>query len=317
LKTIALAAISILLVTTLIPLTLPQASAASTLYGIAKSGQGPSTLYSIDPTTGNSNLIGAIGFNGCSAMDFLGTVLYATCFNSNNIHVLITINTANGQGQEVGPTNIGNLNWDRNPGMSFNPSDNVLFAFFLNSNNFAIHDVGTININTGQASSIGASGVDGGGNGLAFTSDSTLYHARTFGSTSTLNTINQISGLSSTLHTVAWPTFGNTVFPIPNAMELDLSSGLIFASLGGTGSNARGLATIDPQTGVTNAIGITIDNLDSIAFLPMEQQVAGELLPLDNTALFLAGIQSMTVWMIPTVLGLAGVGVYLVKFRKQ
>jgi len=45
--------------------------------------------------------------------------------------------------------------------------------------------------------------------------------------------------------------------------------------------------------------------------------VAGELLPLDSTALFLAGIQSMTVWMVPTVLGLAGAGVYLVKFRKQ
>jgi len=43
--------------------------------------------------------------------------------------------------------------------------------------------------------------------------------------------------------------------------------------------------------------------------------VAGKLLPLDSTALFLAGIQSMTVWMIPTVLGLAGVGVYLVKYR--
>ena len=46
-------------------------------------------------------------------------------------------------------------------------------------------------------------------------------------------------------------------------------------------------------------------------------QVAGELLPLDSTALFLAGIQSMTVWMIPTVLGLAGAGVYLVKFRAR
>jgi len=46
-------------------------------------------------------------------------------------------------------------------------------------------------------------------------------------------------------------------------------------------------------------------------------QVAGELLPLDSTALFLAGIQSMTVWMIPAVLGLAGAGVYLVKFRKH
>ena len=43
--------------------------------------------------------------------------------------------------------------------------------------------------------------------------------------------------------------------------------------------------------------------------------VAGEIIPIDNSALFLAGIQSMTVWMIPTVLGLAGAGVYLVKFR--
>ncbi len=43
--------------------------------------------------------------------------------------------------------------------------------------------------------------------------------------------------------------------------------------------------------------------------------VAGELLPLDTSALMIAGLTSMSVWMIPTVLGLAGVGVYLVKFR--
>jgi len=47
------------------------------------------------------------------------------------------------------------------------------------------------------------------------------------------------------------------------------------------------------------------------------EPVGGELLPIDNTALLLAGMQSMTVWMIPTVLGLAGAGVYLVKFRKN
>ena len=45
--------------------------------------------------------------------------------------------------------------------------------------------------------------------------------------------------------------------------------------------------------------------------------VAGELLPLDSTALMIAGLTSMTVWMVPAVAGLAGVGVYLVKFRKQ
>jgi len=50
---------------------------------------------------------------------------------------------------------------------------------------------------------------------------------------------------------------------------------------------------------------------------PPETQVAGELLPIDSSALMIAGLTSMSVWMVPTVLGLAGAGVYLVKFRKQ
>jgi len=47
------------------------------------------------------------------------------------------------------------------------------------------------------------------------------------------------------------------------------------------------------------------------------QQVAGELLSLDTSALMIAGLTSMSVWMVPAVAGLAGVGVYLVKFRKH
>jgi len=46
-------------------------------------------------------------------------------------------------------------------------------------------------------------------------------------------------------------------------------------------------------------------------------QVAGELLPLNTSALMIAGLTSMTVWMVPAIAGLAGVGVYLVKFRKH
>ena len=44
-------------------------------------------------------------------------------------------------------------------------------------------------------------------------------------------------------------------------------------------------------------------------------QVAGELLPLDNSALMIAGLSSMSVWMVPAIAGLAGAGVYLVKHR--
>ena len=46
-------------------------------------------------------------------------------------------------------------------------------------------------------------------------------------------------------------------------------------------------------------------------------QVAGELLPIDSSPLMIAGLTSMTVWMVPAIAGLAGAGVYLVKFRKH
>jgi len=51
--------------------------------------------------------------------------------------------------------------------------------------------------------------------------------------------------------------------------------------------------------------------------LTISHLVAGELLPLNTSALMIAGLTSSAVWMVPTILGLAGVGVYLVKFRKQ
>jgi len=60
----------------------------------------------------------------------------------------------------------------------------------------------------------------------------------------------------------------------------------------------------------------SFDGCSAICEIEFEE-VAGELLPLDTSALMIAGLTSMTVWMIPTVLGLAGAGVYLVKFRKQ
>jgi hypothetical protein len=43
--------------------------------------------------------------------------------------------------------------------------------------------------------------------------------------------------------------------------------------------------------------------------------VAGELLPLDSTALLIGGLSSMSVFMIPAVAGIAGAAVYLVKHR--
>jgi len=43
--------------------------------------------------------------------------------------------------------------------------------------------------------------------------------------------------------------------------------------------------------------------------------IGGELLPIDSTALLLAGIQSSAIWMLPVLVGAAGVGAFYIKTR--
>ena len=43
--------------------------------------------------------------------------------------------------------------------------------------------------------------------------------------------------------------------------------------------------------------------------------IGGELIPLDTTALLLAGVQSVSMWMIPVILAGAGIGVFVIKRR--
>ena len=45
--------------------------------------------------------------------------------------------------------------------------------------------------------------------------------------------------------------------------------------------------------------------------------VGGEFLPIDSTALLLAGFQTSAIWILPAVAGLAGTGYYLIRFRNK
>ena len=57
--------------------------------------------------------------------------------------------------------------------------------------------------------------------------------------------------------------------------------------------------------------GITMAHCELVVSHP----VAGKLLSLDTSALMIAGLTSSAVWMVPAIAGLAGVAVYLVKFK--
>jgi hypothetical protein len=45
--------------------------------------------------------------------------------------------------------------------------------------------------------------------------------------------------------------------------------------------------------------------------------VSGEILNINTTTLFISGLTSSAIWMAPTILGIAGAGIYLVKFRSN
>ena len=66
----------------------------------------------------------------------------------------------------------------------------------------------------------------------------------------------------------------------------------------------------DPPDGVTCDAACQL-----IPQPPTDPAVAGELLPMNTSALMIAGLSSMSIWMVPTILGLAGAGIYFVKYR--
>lgn len=57
-----------------------------------------------------------------------------------------------------------------------------------------------------------------------------------------------------------------------------------------------------------------IENVE-VDLLGVEPVVGGELLPIYNTALMLAGIQSSAIWMLPALAGIAGAGAYYIRTR--
>jgi len=77
--------------------------------------------------------------------------------------------------------------------------------------------------------------------------------------------------------------------------------------------------TLDPDSAIPTQWEHVTFSPAGISEIPpvVEQPVAGELLSIDSSALVIAGLTSMSIWMIPTVLGLAGAGIYLVKFRTK
>jgi len=103
-----------------------------------------------------------------------------------------------------------------------------------------------------------------------------------------------------------------------------LSLGIIGASGSGNPDTVWASHSFDVQASGDSteiefqAVGVeskTGGYIDTVSVTAHDTPVAGEHLSIDSSALIIAGLTSSMVWMMPAVAGIAGAGIYLVKFR--
>ena len=92
--------------------------------------------------------------------------------------------------------------------------------------------------------------------------------------------------------------------------------GIIFASANVNLNQAPGIYTISTDGAVVLFIGNDPEIIHDLTFFPSDMQaIGGELLPIDNTVLLLAGIHGSAIWMLPVLAGAAGLGAFYIKTR--
>jgi len=188
--------------------------------------------------------------------------------------VLIRIDPATGLGTEIGETGCNNTV----PGMSIRSSDGLIFAscFYRNPppggpDPFQFGLV-TIDPATGATTPIGQFSAapffgNGGGNGLAFAADGTLYLAA-----STTSSIHEYYEVDTT--TGVATLAGNLVYDYdgerPKALDAQPGSGTIYAitRTGDDEPSREVLAILDETTGQVTLIGPTTDRMDGLAWQP-------------------------------------------------
>jgi hypothetical protein len=171
------------------------------MYAATGSNGVAGNLYTINPSTAASSLVGPIlntsgsGAIGLTGLDFnpLDGTLYGITANSTSANgntvakSLVTIDPATAFATVIGGLGVANTD------ISFR-SDGTLFGFQSNETTGSIHSMTKIDLGTGLSTVVGSTGLAStNGGGLAFDEGGTLYLSAT-GSSGTLDTLNPSKG---------------------------------------------------------------------------------------------------------------------------
>ncbi|HZU37257.1 MAG TPA: PEP-CTERM sorting domain-containing protein [Gemmataceae bacterium] len=247
----------------------PSTAEAGLLFGADGRGGNPSTLYTINPTTGAATAVGAIQVGNARlaisglAFDTATNTLYgATAPRQNGggaPNELVKINTSTGAATPVGFFGVSISD------LTFDTKTSTLFGW---SGRVGGSSLQSINPATGQATQIGFSNTIAGGAGLAANSAGTLFMVP--GSSSgPLDTVNKTTGQATTVANLSGaPSPFNPMF----ALAFDENDVLF-------GLNGDFLVTINTSTGAMTSHGEITHNgtpvsaMDAIAFAPQPNVV--------------------------------------------
>jgi hypothetical protein len=288
------------------------ASQAQVLYGAAtglETGNAPSSLYTIDPATGDANLIGPIGFNAVTGLAFLTDGRLVASANADVdgqvIAILIEIDPSTGAGTYIGE--LGNFNNDgecgRMPDLAFSCELNQLYGYgdFCSGDTEGLY---LINPDNADAVSIGPSGYHGGGNGLAIQARTLTTFGTPFDNLS-LITINLNTGAGTEI-----PGSAGNVPNAINALDFNPQTGVLYGSFRDFNDFVSTeflsyLVTINTSDGTTTIIGQTVLGLDAIAFD-------------DNCMVIIpAEVPTLSEWGLIAMAGLLGIIGFMVIRRRK
>ncbi len=95
-------------------------------------------------------------------------------------------------------------------------------------------------------------------------------------------------------------------------------TGLVFRELTNEfliADQSRDLLTISVNPGVVTEVTNNMGHQSrGLAIIPLF--IGGELLPIDKTALLLAGFQTNAIWMLPIVMSAVGIGAFVLTKKK-
>ncbi|MEY2539870.1 MAG: hypothetical protein QOG67_3610 [Verrucomicrobiota bacterium] len=246
------------------------------MYAATGSNGVAGNLYTINPSTAASSLVGPIintsgsGAIGLTGLDFdpLDGTLYGITANSTSANgntvakSLVTIDPATALATVIGSLGVANTD------ISFR-SDGTLFGFQSNETAGSIHSMTKINLGTGVSTVLGSSGLAStNGGGLAFDEGGTLYLSAT-GSSGTLDTLNPSKGT----RTVGGSMTGAPIAGSINAMAANGETLFGVDSDGSISRNSVHLVTISRGASATvTDIGLLPGDTDAIsrAYSPIE-----------------------------------------------